>query len=135
MNDQKEREFIENTIADLRVIVEQSRNQLRERENRLAEWEKRLAKLGGSGHVREGIVRRPKGENLSILLQLFHDVPTQGLTIAEMVKKTGIPFSSVQAIIHRPDCPFIAGGGGLWKLKPQAAPTHEGNGKGVDLKS
>lgn len=131
MENKEEKKLIEGTIADLKAAIEQCRIQLREKEERLASWERHLERMGGQ--VKDRASRRPKGQNLGTLLGLFRDTPDQKMTIADMVKKTGLPFSSVQAIIRKADSPFIEANGGLWTLKPFK--QHEANGKDASLKN
>ena len=60
--------------------------------------------------------RRRKGENARTILALYERDPNAALTKQEIADRTGLPFSSVQAILDKDDS-GLSQEGGLWRRK------------------
>ena len=101
-----ERALIEGTVRDIRdaiTALQRQRDELdhaiRQKQERLAEWEARLAR-GAASSPGGRKKRNPKGENLRRLIELLKSEPT-GVPMTTVTKRTGIPASSVRAIVKR----------------------------------
>jgi hypothetical protein len=62
--------------------------------------------------------RRRKGENSRAIHALFDAEPNAALTKQEISDRTGLPFSSVQAVLDREDSGFVTEGGLFRRKRP-----------------
>ena len=94
--------------------------------NRIAEVKEHLSKLTAAKQQPAQSVngdtstRRRKGENRKAIHALYETRPHAALTKQQIAEQTGLPFSSVQAVLEREDSGFVMEGGGLWKRKKTA---------------
>jgi hypothetical protein len=106
-----ERKLIEETIRDLEDGLGELQEKremmdwdISRKQERLKAWQAKLAELSGETPPSpEAHKRAPRGANLKAVIALLSDPtsPRQGLSCAEMVDKTGLPFSSVQAALKQ----------------------------------
>jgi chromosome segregation ATPase len=115
-----ERELISGTISDLHESIQELEDrieyfqqELQARKKRLETWRHRLAVLADPSDPSERR-RRPKGENLRAVIGVLQNC-VNGLTAAEIQRKTELPWSSIQATLKRhPE--LFAETAGLWRL-------------------
>ena len=67
-----------------------------------------------------GKPKRKKGENLKAVTELLQLVGDLGHTNANIAKHTGLPVSSVNAVLNRYPNTFTKTETGLWKLKAES---------------
>lgn len=119
-----ERDLIAGTISDLRDSIEEMESriqymneELEAKKKRLETWHRRLSELKAqSGDLSERR-RRPKGENLRAVIAALQGAVVSGLAASEIQRKTGLPWSSIQATLKR-NPQLFAEGNGLWRLRP-----------------
>jgi len=121
-----ERKFMEETLEDLRDGIsklEEEREvldwRIDQKRERLQAWEAKLGILGPPvpppSHKRS-----PKGANLKMIIGLLQDPasPRQGLSTAEIVAKTNLKFSSVQAALRQgQEADLVEQVGSFWRPK------------------
>lgn len=144
MIDPNERKLIEETIRDLEDGLGELQEKrdimdwdISRKQERLKAWQAKLAELSGVAGppTPEPHKRAPRGANLKAVLMLLSDptAPRQGLSCAEMVDKTGLSYSSVQAALKQGEQQGVIeqNDSGFWRPKqpdpPQ--PVIEMNGK------
>ena len=135
-----ELELIQMTISDLRDglhELEEKREMLdweiSQKQERLQAWRSKLATLSGEPQT-EPRKRAPRGANLKTILTLLQDPasPRQGLTCSDIVAKTNLQFSSVQAALKQ-GAELFEQVDGFWRPRLDANATApagmEANGK------
>lgn len=126
-SDAREIELLDGTIVDLQDLLVEMMTQrdkldaeIRAKQDRLRQWQARRAKLGAAIHGK-GATRRAKGENERAVAGIYKqaNVPAEGLSVREIAKRTGLPWSSVHATLKRKG--QYVESGGLWR------PSQNGN--------
>jgi hypothetical protein len=105
MTSTNERDLIAGTIHDLSESLDILRHRRAEldieieaKQQRLAAWEKRLASLAEEPKPERS--RRPKGANLRAVTSYLANC-VEGVAPAQIREETGLPWSSVQAVLAK----------------------------------
>ncbi|MBU0717395.1 MAG: hypothetical protein KJ749_04030 [Planctomycetes bacterium] len=116
------RELIEGTIRDLTETIERLTQQRADIDDRLSqvkarrdEWKAVLARVSDENGSGTRHRRAKKGENLRKIKALYDELgPGEGLSMAEVARRSGIPWSSVRNELGRDGQGFREGEDGLW---------------------
>jgi hypothetical protein len=121
--------LLEGTIRDLEETMERLGRERAELDQRLSdvrarrdEWRAILARVSKNGGTAKRR-RAKKGENLRRISALYGELDAGiGLSMPEIEKRTGIPWSSVRNELQREGAPFIERDGS-WFRKEKAGVT------------
>ena len=125
--------MISETISDLRDSIDElegriqfMNEELEAKKKRLEIWKRRLAALYIQDNLAERR-RRPKGENLRAVIATLQNT-IAGLAASEIQRKTGLPWSSIQATLKRHPDLFVEVDG-LWRrtnvpVRPKTEPQN-----------
>jgi len=128
-SDAREIELLDGTIRDIKESLSDLMDhqtaigaEIREKQERLRIWQARRAKLGAADGEKRA--RRAKGENERMIRALYKqpDVPAEGLSLADIEKRTGLPSSSVHAVVTRRGYVHAEG---LWRPSPNGVRAEE----------
>jgi IS30 family transposase len=136
-----ERKLIAETIRDLEYGIGELKEkrdtmdrEISRKRERLQAWQTKLAELAGNAPLAESHKRAPRGANLKTVLTLLlaSTTPRQGLSCAELVEKTKLPFSSVHAALKQGEQQGVVQQveTGFWRPeRPELPSPMETNGK------
>jgi hypothetical protein len=102
-------QLVRETIRDLEEGIESLQEEqemtgwrIEQKQNRLSAWKGKLRELTGEPAT-EPQKRSPRGANLRLILDLLRgpQIPRAGLSTGEIVSKTQLSFSSVQASLKQ----------------------------------
>jgi hypothetical protein len=137
-----EAEIVRDMIADLREGIAQLEDERDVMDWRIQEKKDRLrwfmAKQGlTDADSRTERKRAPRGANLKSIVTLLLDPasPRQGLSSSEIVAKTNLSFSSVQAALKQGDeSGLVEQVDGFWRPKSESKPD-EGDSAGMETRN
>lgn len=120
--------LLESTIANLRDLLGRLETEVTDRQERMLavrgdirDLESQLRRVAANGAVPK--TRRRKGENARAVAALFDANPNAALSKQEIADRTGISWSSVQAVLKKGG--YHHGEDGLWRRKE----TGHGSGR------
>src|SRR5205807_281695 len=108
-------DLLEATVRHLRELLSKLEADRVTLDAHISEVRSHIAQLEDEGSVgTNGVHRRArKGENARAVADLYDATPDGAWTKQEIAEKTGLPFSSVQAILGKDDR-YVQGPDGLW---------------------
>ena len=119
---QPRRDLLEDTICDLEDTIDRLSRERADLDSRLTdvksrcdEWREILAQVSRNGTTTTPRRRARKGENLCRINELFNKVgPSAKFSMADIARKTGIPWSSVRNELNRATSRFGEDTDGFW---------------------